>query len=121
MILIHWTGQVVADNRKTTRTKHGVTVNRRAYAKGYVESVAWTIRAEAPGVHLERPGLFVQFSLGAATDATNALKGLLDGVQASGLVANDRNIAPVTVLPTLVHPRGELDEASMAFYENGRG
>lgn len=77
-----------------------------------------TVRAQRPEVLLMRPGMFVQFTLEGHCDATNMLKGMLDGIQDSGLVANDRHIAPVTVLPTLRHPRGERDEAWLAFWEN---
>lgn len=117
MITVHWIGRAVSDNEKTVRDRRGIHRNSVEY-KAYRGSVALTVRAQRPGVLLMRPGMFVQFTLEGHCDATNMLKGMLDGIQDSGLVANDRHIAPVTVLPTLRHPRGERDEAWLAFWEN---
>ena len=117
MITVHWIGKAVSDNAKLIRDRSGTPRNSGAY-EAYKTSIAWTIREQRPSVRLEHPGLFVQFRLDGHCDATNMLKGLLDGIQASELVANDRHIAPVTVLPTLRHPRGEHDEAWLAFWES---
>lgn len=119
MITVHWTGKAVSDNAKTIRDARGIHRNSAEYL-AYRSSVALTIREQRPGVKLEHPGMFVQFRLDGHCDATNMLKGLLDGIQDSSLVANDRHIAPVTVLPTLRHPRGDRDEAWLAFWESER-
>ncbi|HUT79287.1 MAG TPA: hypothetical protein VM285_16425, partial [Polyangia bacterium] len=84
MITVHWTGKAVSDNAKTIKDSRGKRHNSSAYF-AYRSSVALTIREHRPGVRLEHPGLFVQFRLDAAADATNFLKGLLDGIQDSGL------------------------------------
>lgn len=119
MITVHWTGRAVSDNAKTIRDCRGYHRNSSEY-RAYRSSVAATIMEQRPAVRLDRPGLFVQFRLEGHCDASNMLKGLLDGIQESGLVANDRHIAPVTVLPTLKHPRGERDEAWLVFWEDQR-
>lgn len=119
MITVHWTGKAVSDNAKTVKDRRGIHRNSSEYT-AYRSSVNMTIREQRPGILLVRPGLFVQFRLEGHCDATNMLKGLLDGIQDSGLVANDRHIAPVTVLPTLKHPRGERDEACLVFWESDR-
>jgi Holliday junction resolvase RusA-like endonuclease len=119
MIHVHWTGKAVSDNAKTIKDHRGNRRNSEAY-KAYRASVAMTIRARCPGMSSARPGLFVQFRLEGHCDPTNMLKGLLDGIQDSGFVANDRHIAPITVLPTLKHPRGEQDEAWLVFWEADR-
>jgi Holliday junction resolvase RusA-like endonuclease len=119
MITVHWSGKAVSDNAKTVRDRRGIHRNSPEY-QAYRSSVAATVMEQRPGVLLMRPGMFVQFRLEGHCDATNMLKGMLDGIQDSGLVANDRHIAPVTVLPTLKHPRGERDEAWMVFWEAER-
>jgi Holliday junction resolvase RusA-like endonuclease len=119
MITVHWTGKAISDNAKTVRDRRGVHRNSPEYI-AYRNSVAWSIREQRPGVRLKRPGLFVQFRLDGHCDATNMLKGLLDGIQDSELVANDRHIAPITVLPTLHHGRGATDEAWLVLWEADR-
>lgn len=116
MIVVHWVGQAVSDNAKTIKDHRGNRRNSEAY-KAYRASVAMTIRARCPGISCARPGLIAQFSLEGHCDATNMLKGLLDGIQDSKFVDNDRHIAPITVLPTLKHRRGEQDEAWLVFWE----
>lgn len=115
IVLIHWVGQVVSDNEKTVRYRSGGGGNSKAYTF-YRSSVANTIRSARPGLVLERPGLFVQFSLEGHHDAQNCLKGLLDGIQDSGLVVDDRHISPITLLPTVKHKRREQDEAWLGFW-----
>lgn len=119
MITVHWTGKAVSDNAKTLKDSHGKRRNSGEYL-AYRASVALTIRAQRPGVRLVRPGLKVQFRLDAAADATNFLKGLLDGIQDSGIIVNDRDIAPVEVERSLRRPRGAPDEAWLVFWESER-
>jgi Holliday junction resolvase RusA-like endonuclease len=116
VITVHWTGKAVSDNAKTIRDNRGHRRNSGEYT-AYRASVAWSIRQQHLGVRLDSPHLIVQFRLGAHCDATNMLKGLLDGIQDSQLVDNDRDIVTVHVLPTLRHPRGAEDEAWLVFYE----
>jgi Holliday junction resolvase RusA-like endonuclease len=119
MITVHWTGKAVSDNAKTLKDSHGKRRNSGDY-KAYRSSVALTIQSQRPGVRLGRPGLIVQFILDGHCDATNMLKGLLDGIQDSGLVDNDRHITSVDVKPPLHHPRGAPDEAWLVFWESGQ-
>jgi len=116
MIAVLWTGKAVSDNAKTIRDSQGRRRNSEEY-KAYRASVAATVFAQCQGVRGAHPGLIVQFRLEGHFDATNMLKGLLDGIQDSGFVDNDRHIAHITVLPTLKHPRGEQDEAMLVFWE----
>lgn len=116
MIMVRWFGQVVSDNDKTERIRGGRVKNTAAYT-AFRQSVAWTVLAARGGMVMNRPGLLVQFSLSAQRDAQNCLKGLLDGIQDSGLVSNDRDIAPITVLPTIRHTRGAEDAAELVLWE----
>ena len=116
MTLVHWVGIAVSDNRKTIRDSRGGRRNSPEYS-AYRSSVAGAIRAQCPGMYFAAAGLLVQFRLDWSSDPTNYLKGLLDGIQDSGRVGNDRSLAPIQVLAPRRRPRGQVDEAWLVLWD----
>jgi Holliday junction resolvase RusA-like endonuclease len=110
MTLVHWVGKAVSDNRKTIRDSHGARRNSSEYT-AYRASVAAAIRSQCPTARYDYAGMSVQFSLDARADPANFLKGLLDGIQDSGIVPNDRRLEPILLLEKETHGRGRDDSA----------
>ena len=91
MLTINWSGHAVGENRRKEFSRRLGRAYPNPRYVAFKADLAWTIRLAALGVRLVAPR--VTFLMDAPRLDVDALvKPVLDAVQESGLVANDRAV-----------------------------
>lgn len=117
MIAIRWTGKAVGTNKRHTISRtSGHIINTRAY-RTFLEDLAYTIREAAPGIRFEKISVVISVSVSNSYDHHNLHKPIMDAIEKSGLLGNDKNILFISWLPPERHKRGEIDEIFLLISE----
>jgi Holliday junction resolvase RusA-like endonuclease len=90
-LTVDWNGWAVGENRRNGYSRRTGRAFPNPKYQAFLKDLAWTIKLAAPGVELSQPR--VSFLLDAPRLDVDALvKPVLDAVEASGVIVNDREI-----------------------------
>ena len=119
MIIVKWQGKAVTKNRRyriaKVKGKHCL-VKTEAY-NNWLKDIGWTIKQVTCKRYKDLQGVMISATLSAASDHHNLVDVVLDALEASGLVVNDRDVGVVMSMPCTRHKRGEDDEVWLFIQE----
>ena len=113
MLAVFWKGKAISENRRHV-IRSGKICASREYEK-FIDSLAWTIRAETKGQRYKRLDLTINSKISAWVDHQNLCKPICDAVQRSKLIENDKKIGNIWIQEAQRHKKGELDEIRLYF------
>jgi len=117
MIAVKWTGRVASSNKRHTKSRTtGRLINTNVY-RDFRDNLAWTIKAQYPAIRYEKISVIISVTVSNRLDHHNLHKPILDAIQESGMIGNDRNIMFITWLPAERHKQGEPDEIILMISE----
>ena len=110
MIAVKWTGRAVSSNRRHTISRTtGYIINTTEY-KNFLKDLAWTIKSQTRGLGYEKIRVVIEVTVNNRYDHHNLHKPIMDAIQMSGLIENDKNIMYINWRPPIRHKQKELDE-----------
>ena len=110
---VNWAGKAISVNE--WHGKGPTRIYAQSKYKEFIDSLAWTIKAQLPGIQYSKVDMIVELCLGAQADHHNFLKPILDAVQKAGVVENDIDIETIILQAPKRHRRGEADEIILRF------
>lgn len=108
IININWTGKAVGKNKRLLHGRKGGMFTNPDYKK-FMESLSETIKNQTDIVDLDNVNIIIKSRVHRSADHHNFITAILDGIQKSGLIKNDRNIEILVVDKPLRHGNGEND------------
>ena len=106
--ILKWSGKAVTENRR---------LDGRFYAnanyKAFLEHMIWIFKVQAAGIRYNYPDILMCVSVNSRVDHHNLHKPILDAIERSGLVDNDKNVGWVRMAPPERHPQGQDDKITI--------
>ena len=106
--ILKWSGKAVTENRRLDGRFHA-----NANYKAFLEHMIWIFKVQAAGIRYNYPDILMCVSVNSRVDHHNLHKPILDAIERSGLVDNDKNVGWVRMAPPERHPQGQDDEITV--------
>jgi hypothetical protein len=110
MLSLKWTGKAYGKNQKSGYNSKTGQHFKNAYYKAFQDGMALLFRAQAKGKTFDFPDVIICADIGPTMDHHNLIEPVMDALQMSGVIANDRNVGWVKCAPAERHPAGQDDE-----------
>lgn len=108
-LLLHWSGKAYTKNKKGSyNSKTGGHYKNHGY-QAFQDGMVLMFRSQAKGRTFTHPDVMVITCLGRSMDHHNLVEPVMDALQMSGVIGNDRDVGWVSCAPPTRHERGKDD------------
>jgi len=109
MIIVKWQGYAASSNKRHTKSRTTGNIINMSIYRDFKINLSWAIKAAAGNVCYDKLSVIINVCVSKRMDHHNLHKPIMDAIQLSGLLKNDKNIHFISWTPPEWHKEGEVD------------